>query len=74
MMQLMTWMLMDVNKYLCIYDPRNSSYDYDDNDINTFNINQCFCDNCFYGRTLLANKIIRLNKVIASIKSDDQTK
>ncbi len=50
--------LIDVLEKLCIHDKRNPLYIDDDSD-NTANI-KCFCDNCFYGRSKLANEILNL--------------
>lgn len=46
---------------LCFHDPRNPEYDEDEdrNDIDDKNF-ICYCDNCFYRRTELAEEIIYL--------------
>jgi len=44
---------------LCVYDKRNPYFDseneYEKKDT-------CFCDNCFYGRHVLAEEILKLNE------------
>lgn len=49
---------------LCYYDPRNPDYDSD----NVEGIEPmrpgCMCDNCFYGRSELADEILKLRKEI----------
>ena len=57
---------MDEKVYdkLCWYDNRNpdfNSYYWDDESPPTPR-NNCYCDNCFYGRDELALKIIELNE------------
>jgi hypothetical protein len=52
----------EIRSNLCSYDPRNPNYYYDEE----WNIGhkepptKCSCDNCFYGRTKMANYIIQL--------------
>jgi hypothetical protein len=41
---------------LCAYDERNPLYDSE----NGGKSDNCFCDNCFYGRTRLAEIILGL--------------
>jgi len=41
---------------LCYHDPRNPDYTDDDDD----KPENCYCDNCFYGRDKLAKEILRL--------------
>lgn len=45
---------------LCAYDSRNPDY------LDEGKKDPCYCDNCFYGRTALAEEIIRLNGIIGS--------
>jgi len=54
-----------VKLYLCSYDKRNPDCTADDEEIEyhkkTVKIDdQCFCDNCFYGRTKLAEEILKI--------------
>ena len=44
---------------LCTYDPRYPDYDPEWDE---FRKDDCACDNCFYGRTRLAEIIIQLLK------------
>jgi len=55
---------MNALEYLCEYDPRNPN---NLNDFNGFSLSEikekqrdCYCDNCHYGRTELAERIIEL--------------
>lgn len=41
---------------LCYYDPRNPDYDKENGERKK----DCYCDNCFYGRTPLAEYILKL--------------
>lgn len=55
-------LLSEVYTYLCVYDERNPHYinlDYLDY-VPGVPRENCFCDNCFYGRDKLAMEIIRL--------------
>lgn len=49
---------------LCCYDPRNpdNTLEYLDGSYENYKNaeGECFCDNCFYGRSKLANHIIEL--------------
>ena len=44
---------------LCVYDKRNPDYLLYDEDDLTKQPKKCSCDNCFYGRTKMANFIIQ---------------
>lgn len=50
---------------LCYYDKRNPDCVFDDDEIAEYkallikNKIQCGCDNCFYGRTELANELLK---------------
>lgn len=46
---------------LCAYNPMNP--DYIEGTERDETKPQCFCDNCFYGRTELAEEILRLRKI-----------
>lgn len=46
---------------LCLFDPRNPHNIIDELDESrTDRKEKCYCDNCFYGRNLLALEILRL--------------
>lgn len=70
--------MKDIASNLCYYDKRNPDnnldvMDLDDNEIEAAK-KVCYCDNCFYGRTKLAEYIIKLkgqlNSTIAIPLSD----
>lgn len=46
----------DIYENLCSYDKRSPYYDPENNKAKKC----CWCDNCFYGRTVLALEILRL--------------
>lgn len=46
----------EITEQLCYYDPRNP--DYIDGTKKEGDI--CYCDNCFYGRTRLANELLKV--------------
>lgn len=50
--------LADIKSNLCAYDPRNPSYDEE----NGTAAEDCYCDNCFYGRHTMAEEILRLRE------------
>ncbi len=53
--------LTEIYHSLCSYDRRNPLFnDIMDEDFPTEPRNDCYCDNCFYGRDALALEIIRL--------------
>lgn len=47
---------------LCHYDPRNPNGTKDEEEIEDHKnrAEECYCDNCFYGRTILAQEILNL--------------
>ena len=56
----------EILEELCYYDPRNpdcrNNYE-DEEDKIQYNPNKdCSCDNCFYGRTKLANELLKYIK------------
>lgn len=51
--------LEEVKMKLCYYDDRNPNNVLDDVDDRKYK-KDCACDNCFYGRTELAEQIIKL--------------
>lgn len=52
---------------LCYYDARNpdNNLDFreDDASFDKDNNGNCYCDNCFYGRTILTKKLIKLQQL-----------
>lgn len=49
---------------LCNYDKRNpNSIIYEDEDDREPRGDECYCDNCFYGRDKLALEILRLKDI-----------
>lgn len=61
---------------LCYYDKRNPNNNLDGNEFDDeycYVIDQCYCDNCFDGKTKLAKKILRLNEQIKDIMADFST-
>ena len=59
---------MDPNEKLCIHDPRSPYFNppVDPEDFLQEARDNCFCDNCFYGRDAMALEIIALqDKTIA---------
>jgi hypothetical protein len=55
----------DVKERLCYYDLRNPDgfidlYDpEEDKEIGNYSKKDCSCDNCFYGRTTMAEKLLK---------------
>ena len=49
---------------LCTHDPRNP--DRDPHGELNLKPEDCYCDNCFYGRTALAEELLRLRKLVGS--------
>jgi hypothetical protein len=55
-----------ITERLCWYDPRNPNHTTDEEEVKDHeemlkqNGNTCYCDNCFYGRTELANELLKL--------------
>jgi hypothetical protein len=67
----------EIKSKLCYYDRRNpdfmitEEFGYDKEDIDTtgdFPRKDCACDNCFYGRTKLAEELLLLYNKIKEIK------
>jgi len=53
----------EIYSNLCIRDPRNPEFDtiyYDEDDEKPIPREKCSCDNCFYGRDVLAIEILSL--------------
>jgi hypothetical protein len=56
----------EISENLCVYDKRNPDnqvwalidMDYTDKEIAEMK-KDCYCDNCFYGRTKLANELLK---------------
>jgi hypothetical protein len=67
--------MIDVVKYikkteqlktnLCVYDLRNPDNLLEDSDATRPYGTPCYCDNCFYGRTELADELIHHREQIA---------
>jgi|TARA_R110000822_G_scaffold6851_8_gene28646 hypothetical protein len=58
---------MNVYENLCTYDLRNPDNTVlDEYDVR---VAPCYCDNCFYGRTELAEKILSMENEIDAFKS-----
>ena len=59
--------IQEILSNLCYYDKRNPDNILDDdNDIITLEERKkkgCFCDNCFYGRTKLAEELLKYIKL-----------
>lgn len=52
----------EIYSNLCFYDLRNPNGSTDNEAIEEHIKEDCYCDNCFYGRTKLAEYIINLNQ------------
>ena len=57
---------IEIAEYLCNSDPRNPMYEYlysglDEED-KPKPSPDCYCDNCFYGKTKLANELLKYVK------------
>ena len=54
----------EIRKSLCFYDPLNPNGHFslwlDDEDFEIPSKEDCYCDNCFYGKTKLAEYILKL--------------
>lgn len=60
---------------LCHNDPRNPMYediwiDYDKEEIPKPRQDNCYCDNCFYGKDKLAMEILRLREENDNIRKE----
>lgn len=74
----------EIHTKLCFHDPRNPNY----NELDSIRVKetwksrkyvpeQCYCDNCFYGRTELAEQLLLLknnNTVDPNLLDDDELK
>lgn len=58
---------------LCVYDKRNPNYIPYDEDDESRKPTDCSCDNCFYGRKILAEKLLQLNQAIEDNKDRKYT-
>lgn len=58
---------------LCVYDKRNPDYIPYDEENELEKPKDCSCDNCFYGRTILSEKILQLNQAIEDNKDKKYT-
>jgi hypothetical protein len=60
----------DILSNLCLYDIKNPNNiihdkeDIKDHKSEVLKKGRCFCDNCFYNRTVLAEKILQLQQFI----------
>jgi hypothetical protein len=61
-----TMELIEVYKRLCYYDKRNPNNIIDTDEPQEPRDN-CYCDNCFYGRDRLALEIIELRELLKQI-------
>jgi len=59
----------EIKSRLCYHDKRNPNYIRDESEdtVNVYeeglgHVKQCFCDNCFYGRTKLAEYILTIKQ------------
>ena len=64
---------MDPNEKLCIHYPRSPYFNppVDPEDFLQEARDNCFCDNCFYGRDAMALEIIRLRKMLDAALDDN---
>lgn len=53
--------LQQILEKLCYYDKRNPNNYLEYIDEEDIPKDICYCDNCFYSRTELANEILKLN-------------
>jgi hypothetical protein len=58
---------------LCVYDKRNPDYIPYDEENELEKPKDCSCDNCFYGRTILSEKILQLNQALEDNKGKKYT-
>lgn len=54
--------LAEILSNLCYYDKRNPDCDTEDEN-HVSGQGKCYCDNCFYGRTKMAEEILRLREI-----------
>lgn len=50
----------EINSNLCYFDERNEYNSIEVDDDKRDEHERCYCDNCFYGRTELAEELIKL--------------
>lgn len=67
----------DVLRNLCYYDGRNPDGCEDDEVVEAHSTKlrtnaefYCTCDNCFYGRTVMALEIVRLRSTVLDLKAE----
>ncbi len=58
----------DVFSNLCSYDKRNPDCVLDPDDEIPNNLGHCFCDNCFYGRNVLALKLLSVLDELSELR------
>jgi len=58
---------------LCAHNKRNPDYIPYDEDDESRKPTNCYCDNCFYGRTILSEKILQLNQALEDNKEKKYT-
>jgi len=58
---------------LCAHNKRNPDYIPYDEDDESRKPTNCYCDNCFYGRTILSEKILQLNQTLEDNKEKKYT-
>jgi hypothetical protein len=64
--------LEEVYEKLCVYDKRSPYWaDLCDPETDQKRRDECFCDNCFYGRDRLALEILRLREKLDVVSSSD---
>lgn len=56
---------------LCYYDKRNPDYLATDEEDRSAKLKTCSCDNCFYGRTVLAEELLRVLGEAANRRVED---
>jgi len=61
--------LTEIKLNLCIYDNRNPNCDLEET---ASIIEDCYCDNCFYGRTKLADQYLELQTVVENLIIENQ--
>ena len=54
----------DILEDLCVYDPRSP---YFTELLDKPESKDCYCDNCFYGRSKLAIEILKLKTIIKNL-------
>ena len=64
-------MMVNIYEHLCYYDKRNPDCVLDPEDSKE-GIETCYCDNCFRGKTLLAEHSISLQKELEAVKEENE--